>query len=231
MNNRRKRRFARRLPEPKIFRPNLEITGEIFIALDEYEAMRLCDYENLSQIEASEKMMVSRATVQRLLHNIRKKIIDATLHNKVIIISNDVHDIVMQGEIGINHDLNDMFLLAIPTNDGKSASYSFGMAQKMAVYKIENNNFKFYKFLAFDQDNIQDFIRDLKENNIKLILTKMIGNRALEYLKENDIELFMGFQGTFDTIIDNYLKGIRYTSAEKIKYGRSKNTGCMRKHM
>jgi predicted DNA-binding protein (UPF0251 family) len=53
-----------------------------WLALDEFEAMRLCDLEGLSQIEAGEHMQVSRGTVQRLLESGRRKVVQALLANE-----------------------------------------------------------------------------------------------------------------------------------------------------
>jgi predicted DNA-binding protein (UPF0251 family) len=52
-----------------------------WLALDEFEAMRLCDLEGLSQIEAGERMQISRGTVQRLLESGRRKVVQALLAN------------------------------------------------------------------------------------------------------------------------------------------------------
>ncbi len=87
----RKKRCCRYLASDKVFKPQgipftqLEIV-EIFI--DEFEAIRLCDYEKLSQIEAAERMNISRGTVQRLLESGRYKIIEAFLNDKAIRINN-----------------------------------------------------------------------------------------------------------------------------------------------
>ncbi len=53
-----------------------------WLALDEFETMRLCDLEGLSQIEAGERMQVSRGTVQRLLESGRRKVVQALLANE-----------------------------------------------------------------------------------------------------------------------------------------------------
>ena len=53
-----------------------------WLALDEFEAMRLCDLEDLSQIEAGERMQISRGTVQRLLESGRRKVVQALLANQ-----------------------------------------------------------------------------------------------------------------------------------------------------
>lgn len=63
------------------------LTSELLI--EEFEAIRLADDENLSQIEGAQKMGVSRATFQRLLKSGREKIIDALIHNKAIKINKD----------------------------------------------------------------------------------------------------------------------------------------------
>ena len=83
----KKHRCCRFLEADKIFKPRalplqeIKLT-EIFI--DEFEAIRLCDHDALSQIEAAEKMDISRGTVQRLLESGRFKIMDALLHDKAI---------------------------------------------------------------------------------------------------------------------------------------------------
>ena len=65
---------------------------EVVLNLDEFEAMRLCDHENLSQIEAGGKMHVSRATIQRLLSSGRYKLLDALLCSRAIKIHDQMED-------------------------------------------------------------------------------------------------------------------------------------------
>ncbi len=92
MPRRRKDRNCRRLDGDRNFKPSgipsTELEKEI-LNLDEFEAIRLCDYDGLSQIEAGEKLGVSRGTVQRLLLTGRKKIVDVLLHSKELIIKNE----------------------------------------------------------------------------------------------------------------------------------------------
>lgn len=61
--------------------PLAEVTVH-WLALDEFEAMRLCDLEGLSQIEAGARMRISRGTVQRLLESGRRKVARALLANE-----------------------------------------------------------------------------------------------------------------------------------------------------
>lgn len=57
---------------------------EVVLALDELEALRLVDYESLSQEAAGERMGVSRGTIGRLLEKGRRTVADALLHGRAL---------------------------------------------------------------------------------------------------------------------------------------------------
>ncbi|MDD3777083.1 MAG: DUF134 domain-containing protein [Actinomycetota bacterium] len=54
------------------------------LTLEEMEALKLKDGQDLKQEEAAKQMGISRSTFQRLLHAARKKIINAILEGKAI---------------------------------------------------------------------------------------------------------------------------------------------------
>ena len=56
------------------------------VLYEEYEAIKLADYENLSQEVASERMNISRPTFTRIYDSARKKIAKAFLETRSIII-------------------------------------------------------------------------------------------------------------------------------------------------
>jgi len=56
------------------------------LLFEEYEALRLADYENLTQEEAAAKMNISRPTFTRLYDKARKSIAKAFVEGKAIII-------------------------------------------------------------------------------------------------------------------------------------------------
>ena len=47
-------------------------------------AIRLCDFKNLSQIEAAKRMRISQSTLGRILGSARKKIAEALIKGKAI---------------------------------------------------------------------------------------------------------------------------------------------------
>ena len=64
--------------EPRCRRFSPE-NGERFLVLqvEELEALRLCDLEELDQATAARQMDISRGTFQRILYSARKKTADA----------------------------------------------------------------------------------------------------------------------------------------------------------
>lgn len=90
----RPRRFRRVLNEPSIrcFRPysNEDTFFEtIEINLEEYEAIRLKDYQRLQQKKAADIMGVSQPTFHRILTSAREKISKALVEGKIINIKGD----------------------------------------------------------------------------------------------------------------------------------------------
>jgi len=78
-----------RPPGCEVFKPAgtpLKDLGRSTLHHDEMEALRLCDGERLTQEEAGERMGVSRGTVQRLVVSGRKKVIDAIVTGKALVI-------------------------------------------------------------------------------------------------------------------------------------------------
>lgn len=58
----------------------------VFLHYEEYEALRLCDYEMLNHHHASVIMAVSRPTLTRIYSRARRKIAEALVTGKQIII-------------------------------------------------------------------------------------------------------------------------------------------------
>ncbi len=89
------------MPRPKQFRkivsppimvgfkpfgiPRKELES-VILSFDEYEAVRLLDYEGLMQEQAAERMNVSRPTLTRIYENARKTIARAFVECKMIVI-------------------------------------------------------------------------------------------------------------------------------------------------
>lgn len=74
-------------PAARYFKPigiPLRELDEIVLGLDELEAMRLADLEGLYQVDAAEKMDISRQTIGNILNSAHRKLADALLNGKAL---------------------------------------------------------------------------------------------------------------------------------------------------
>ena len=75
------------IPDKNYFKPRGIPTvdlEEIILNLDEFEAIRLADYEQLYQEEAAVKMNISRQTFGRIIEAAHKKIADVLINGKAL---------------------------------------------------------------------------------------------------------------------------------------------------
>ena len=74
--------------------------GSVKMTIEEFETIRLIDYEKLSQLESSELMKVSRTTVQSIYETARYKISDALMNGKSIIVRGGNYKLCDKEEYG-----------------------------------------------------------------------------------------------------------------------------------
>lgn len=87
------RRRIRGRPHSNLFKPvgvRLRDISESVITLAEFEAIRLVDYNQMSQIKAAEEMHISQPTLSRILLTGRNKIADAIINGKAIRIDESI---------------------------------------------------------------------------------------------------------------------------------------------
>lgn len=75
------------LPESNLFGPLKRqiIDGEpIIMTIDEYETIRLIDFEGMIQEECATRMNVARTTVQRIYNEARKKIAQSLVNGQLL---------------------------------------------------------------------------------------------------------------------------------------------------
>ena len=78
-------------PRGKAGRPD-----EIDLKMDQFEAIRLADFEGMGQQKAAEKMKISQQTFSRILRKARKAVSDALVNGKIIRIQGGQYVITSQ---------------------------------------------------------------------------------------------------------------------------------------
>ncbi len=80
-------------PDANYFKPRgipLNMLEELNLTLDELEAIRLADWEDLYQEDAAKQMNISRQTFGNIINSAHKKIADALLNAKALKIEGGV---------------------------------------------------------------------------------------------------------------------------------------------
>ncbi len=75
---------------------------EIDLGLDEFEAIRLADFEGLRQEEAAKSMHISQQTFSRILKRAHKSIADGVVSGKIIKIQGG-HYVISSREGGVKN--------------------------------------------------------------------------------------------------------------------------------
>ncbi|MBN2890489.1 MAG: DUF134 domain-containing protein [Bacteroidales bacterium] len=95
MARKEKNRIVHQPPLYSEFKPAgvaARFLNQIELSLDEYEALRLADYEGMSQDEASFEMDISRPTFTRLIEKARKKMVEFIVTGKKLkIVDGNIH--------------------------------------------------------------------------------------------------------------------------------------------
>lgn len=83
----KKTRWIKCDPGERCFRPLCKPLNKlegIYLTLDEFEAVRLADFEGLKQEDAARKMRISRPTFSRIISEAHRKIGDALVNIKAL---------------------------------------------------------------------------------------------------------------------------------------------------
>jgi len=83
----KKTRWIKSVPGERCFKPlckPLSKLEDVYLTLDEFEAVRLACLEGLKQVDAAKKLKISRPTFSRILTSAQNKIADGLVNIKAI---------------------------------------------------------------------------------------------------------------------------------------------------
>lgn len=204
------KRHCRRLDKEKRYKSPDRLGAKdpaLVIGLDEFEAMRLCDHEMLSQVEASGEMRVSRATLQRLLAAGRHKIVEAVLLGRSIVVSNEITNIQLRGENKMDKKEQGSLRIALPTTDKETVDEHFGHCKYFALYDMEGSQVMAKTIVeapAHAPGVLPKFLGDQKAD---VIITGGMGQMAVGLFKEQNIDVILGARGKIEDNLEEYVGG------------------------
>lgn len=224
----KKKRYARRLSSERLLKPSNVPQKDLQVNtlnLDEFEAVRLVDYEGLSQIEAAIDMQVSRATIQRLLTTARRKITDAILLNKAIEVKNDIKDIKLKGENKMNKQDKNTKTIAFPTSDRVTVDGHFGHTKEFALYTVEGANVTDVKFVTPPPHEPGVLPRFLGQEGIDVIVTGGMGQMAVNLFNQQNIDVILGARGSIEQNLNEYIGGVLESTGSSCDHNHGDHHG------
>lgn len=185
------------------------INGVIIMSVDEYEALRLIDYDCLSQTEGAEKMQVARTTLQGIYSSARKKVASAFVENKEIVIAGGNYSVLnkqkhrmgcmkrrcLSGNYLTNREERKIMLVVIPVDEKKEDTTvcpSFGRCPYFLLYNSQSKKIEFIDNEATNAAGGAGIkaAQAVLDTNADALITPRCGENAMEVLKATDIKVY-----------------------------------------
>lgn len=206
--------------EPRFtsFSPDCGKSGDVLLSVDEFEAIRLIDYEKKTHEQSSVVMEISRTTVTEIYETARYKIADAIVNGKKLVISGGNYQMCSRRFNACSHKpcfrsgvssiiIGDKNMKIAVTYDNGQIFQHFGHTENFKFYEVENGKIVKSEVVGTNGEGHSSLGQFLKENNVNLLICGGIGSGAQEMLKEAGIELCAGVHGLADDAVASYLKG------------------------
>lgn len=173
---------------------------EVILLLDEYEALRLSDYEGLQQEEAARRLQVSRQTFGRIVLSARRKIADVLVNGKALRI--------VGGPVRIEDKGVRCMKIALPCRDGRIDAH-FGHCAYFTVYTAEDG-----KIVAEERVDSPEgcgcksnVASVLAAKGVTRMLAGNMGDGAVRVLSGQGIETVRGCEGEVRAVAEAWLAG------------------------
>lgn len=181
----------------------------VIMTLDEYETIRLLDYEGLNQEACALRMGVARTTVTAMYESARKKLIGAIVEGKRICIAGGNIEIDKEGnklskkikEKGVN-----VMRVAVTYDNGNVFGH-FGRTEEFKVYDIEDGKVVNTQILGTNGEGCGALAGILNIADVDVLICGGIGGGAVRALSEAGIKLYAGASGNTDEVVAAFIEG------------------------
>ena len=201
------------------------VTDSIVLGVDEYEAIRLIDYEGLSQEQCGEHMVIARTTVQQLYADARRKIAEAIVEGCTLLIEGGSYELCNGKDRPCGRGRCDCdplpplyeeqkggsnMRIAVTYENGQIFQH-FGHTETFKIYDIQNGKINAAVVIDTNGSGHGALAGLLKQYKVNVLICGGIGGGAQNALREAGITLYGGVSGSADAAVEALL-------AEKLEY-------------
>lgn len=200
---------------------------ELTMTVDEYECIRLMDFQHMTQAECAAQMQVARTTVQAIYEAARYKLAQCLVEGRRLFISGGVYDICRERaghcgcpvgcprmDEGRNDDRRngDMKKIAVTYENGEIFQH-FGHTEQFKVYDVADGKVAGSEVVDTNGNGHGALAGFLQERGVDTLVCGGIGPGAQNALADAGIELYAGVAGNADEAVQALLAGTLQFSA------------------
>ena len=197
----------------------------VIMTVEEYECIRLIDYMDLTQEECAGEMEVSRATIQMLYAQARKKIARFLVEGISLRIEGGDYELRQSADArkkalecpfdrlaGCQREYQEAekershMKIAVTYENGQVFQH-FGHTEQFKVYDVVDGKITGSQVVDTNGQGHGALAGFLSNGNIDVLICGGIGGGARNALAEAGIKLFPGAQGDADAQVESYLAG------------------------
>ena len=195
-------RRIEQLPVYRSFSPDDTAAEEnVLMTVDEFEALRLLDAEGLTQEACAARMNIARTTVTAIYDSARKKIADALVHGKRLLITGgccEFEPVIIDQTI-LEKRSNTM-RIAVTYENGEIFQH-FGHSEQFKLYDIEDGRITKEQVVATNGCGHGALAGFLQAAQVDALICGGIGMGAQMALADAGIKLYAGVQGSADAAV------------------------------
>ena len=198
-------------PEYATFNPDGISSGsDVVLSVDEYEVIRLVDYERMTHEECCRRMAISRTTVTEIYERARYRLAEAIVNGRLLRIEGGHYqmsqDRPLFGKIEKAKGESAM-RIAATYEDGKIFQH-FGHTEYFKIYDVENEDVVQSQIVSTNGNGHGALAGFLLENGVDVLVCGGIGGGAQMALRSAGIQLFGGVSGDADEAVKALLGGV-----------------------
>ena len=184
---------------------NFEDKPSITLNLEEWECLRLVDYQGIDQEEAAASLDVSRQLLQMLLRSARQKVARALVEVLPLYIR-DGHYTYTDSIGDSNNDRSNEMKVAVTCFQDEVFAH-FGRTPEFAIFQVEDGKIVKEERVAAPTEGHGALAGFLKTQNVNTLICGGIGGGAINALRAAGIEVFTGATGKVREQAESLLAG------------------------
>jgi predicted DNA-binding protein (UPF0251 family)/predicted Fe-Mo cluster-binding NifX family protein len=187
------------------FAPDQDAANDtVTLSLDEFETIRLIDYQSKTQEQCAQEMNVARTTVTAIYDAARKKLAQALVEGRRIVISGGNYTLDNAASEGIAQKGSTIMRIAVTYEDGQIFQH-FGRTEQFKLYDVADGKIIKEQVVGTNGAGHGALAGFLKNAEADVLICGGIGGGAQMAMKEAGIALYGGNAGSADEAVASFL--------------------------